>query len=94
MMYPALSLINLLFEILSILILVDVLGSWILASRAQLPDIVYTILAVVHRITSPIMEPIRRVIPPLGGLDMSPIIALVGLQVIQRLLVSVLIGMR
>jgi YggT family protein len=94
MMYPALSLINLLFEILSILILVDVLGSWILASRTQLPDIVYTILALVHRITSPIMEPIRRVIPPLGGLDMSPIIALIGLQVIQRLLVSVLIGMR
>jgi YggT family protein len=94
MMYPALSLINLLFEILSILILVDVLGSWILASRTQLPDIVYTILSLVHRITSPIMEPIRRVIPPLGGLDMSPIIALIGLQVIQRLLVSVLIGMR
>ena len=94
MMYPALSLINFLFEILSILILVDVLGSWILASRTKLPDMVYTILAVVHRITSPIMEPIRRVIPPLGGLDMSPIIALVGLQVIQRLLVSVLIGMR
>ena len=93
-MYPALSLINLLFEILSILILVDVLGSWILASRTKLPDVIYTILAVVHRITSPIMEPIRRVIPPLGGLDMSPIIALVGLQVIQRLLVSVLIGMR
>ena len=40
------------------------------------------------------MVPIRRVIPPLGGLDMSPIIALVGLQVIQRLLASVLIGMR
>ena len=94
MMYPVLSLINFLFEILSILILVDVLGSWILASRTQLPDVVYTILALVHRITSPIMEPIRRVIPPLGGLDMSPIIALVGLQVIQRLLVSVLIGMR
>ena len=94
MMYPALSLINFLFEILSILILVDVLGSWILASRTNLPDVIYTILALVHRITAPIMEPIRRVIPPLGGLDMSPIIALVGLQVIQRLLASVLIGMR
>jgi YggT family protein len=94
MMYPALSLINVLFELLSILILVDVLGSWILASGTKLPDVIYTILALVHRITSPIMEPIRRVIPPLGGLDMSPIIALVGLQVIQRLLASVLIGMR
>ena len=93
-MYPALSLINFLFEILSILILVDVRGSWILASRTKLPDVIYTILALVHRITAPIMEPIRRVIPPLGGLDMSPIIALVGLQVIQRLLASVLIGMR
>jgi YggT family protein len=94
MMYPVLSLVNLLFEILSILILVDVLGSWILAARTQLPDVIYTILALVHRITSPLMEPIRRVIPPLGGLDMSPIIALIGLQVIQRLLVSAMIGMR
>ena len=94
MIYPALSLINFLFQILSILILVDVLGSWILAARVQLPDVIYTILALIHRITSPLMEPIRRVIPPLGGLDMSPIIALVGLQVIQKLLVSVLIGMR
>jgi YggT family protein len=94
MIYPVLSFINLLFEILSILILVDVLGSWILTARTQLPDVIYTILVLVHRITSPIMEPIRRVIPPLGGLDMSPIIALIGLQVIQKLLVSVLIGMR
>ena len=94
MIYPALSLINFLFQILSILILVDVLGSWILAARVQLPDVIYTILALIHRIISPLMEPIRRVIPPLGGLDMSPIIALIGLQVIQKLLVSVLIGMR
>jgi YggT family protein len=94
MIYPALSLINFLFQILSILILVDVFGSWILAARVQLPDVIYTILALIHRIISPLMEPIRRVIPPLGGLDMSPIIALVGLQVIQKLLVSVLIGMR
>ena len=94
MIYPVLSLINFLFQILSILILVDVLGSWILAARAKLPDVIYTILALVHRITSPIMEPIRRVIPPLGGLDMSPIIALGGLWVLQQLLRSVLIGMR
>jgi YggT family protein len=94
MIYPALSLINFLFKILSILILVDVLGSWVLAARVQLPDVIYTILALIHRITSPLMEPIRRVIPPLGGLDLSPIIVLVGLQVIQSLLVSVLIGMR
>jgi YggT family protein len=93
MIYPVLSLINLLFRILSILILVDVLGSWVLAARVQLPDAIYNILALIHRIISPIMEPIRRVIPPLGGLDMSPIIALVALQVIQQLLASVLMGM-
>jgi YggT family protein len=91
MIYPV---IHFLFQILSILILVDVLGSWILAARTKLPDVIYTILALVHRITSPLMEPIRRVIPPLGGLDMSPIIALGGLWVLEQLLRSVLIGMR
>lgn len=94
MNYGLLSLVNLIFEILSLLILVDVIGSWIVAARVQLPDALYRLLEVVHTVTSPILGPIRRLIPPLGGLDLSPIVALIGLQVLQRLLVSVMYGLR
>ena len=94
MNYGVFGLVNLIFEILSLLILVDVIGSWVLAARVQLPNAIYRFLGVVHMVTSPILGPIRRVIPSLGGLDLSPIVALIALQVLQRLLVSVMIGLR
>jgi len=36
-------------------------------------------------LTDPVLGPIRRVMPDLGGLDISPIIALLGLQFLQYL---------
>lgn len=38
-----------------------------------------------ERVTSPILDPLRRVIPTLGGIDISPIVALLGLQFIKIL---------
>ncbi len=94
MSYAILGIINLIFQILTIFVLVDVIGSWILAARVRLPDVVYGILRFVHMVTGPILAPIQRLIPPLGGMDFSPIIALFGLQLLQRLIVSILIGVR
>jgi YggT family protein len=38
------------------------------------------------RICEPILRPIRRVIPPVGGLDLSALFVLIGLQALQILL--------
>lgn len=39
-----------------------------------------------RRITDPVLEPVRRVVPPIGGtLDLSPTIVLLGLMVILSL---------
>jgi YggT family protein len=43
----------------------------------------------VHQIVQPIMKPIRAIIPPLGGLDFSPIFAFIGIN-IAKMLVAVL----
>ncbi len=94
MNYVVINLINLIFDILILLIFVDVIGSWVVALRIRLPDIAYRLLEVVHSLIAPILEPVRRIIPPIGGLDLSPIVALIGLQVIQRVLLSVLVGFR
>ncbi|WP_336969629.1 YggT family protein [Brevundimonas aurantiaca] len=49
------------------------------------------------RITAPILEPFRRVIPPLGGIDISPIVVLLLLQFVRILFnasaAPVLVGM-
>lgn len=45
----------------------------------------------VYDVTEPILGPIRRALPSLGGLDFSPLIAYLLASVLQRLLLSVLV---
>ncbi len=71
---------------LNLIILARVLLSWIPMDRSN------RLVSLVYDITEPILGPIRRVLPSLGGLDLSPIIALVLVQVLQRLLLTLLAG--
>ena len=41
-----------------------------------------TVFSFLYTITEPVLGPLRRVIPPLGGFDLSPIVALIGLQLV------------
>jgi YggT family protein len=41
------------------------------------------IFSFLYRITEPVLGPIRRVIPPLGGFDLSPIIVIIALQLLS-----------
>ena len=41
---------------------------------------------IVYSVTEPILRPIRQALPPIGGLDLSPMVLLLGLQVLKSLL--------
>ncbi len=73
-------------RVLNLIILARVLLSWIPVDRDN------PLVSFVYEITEPILGPIRRVIPSVGGLDLSPIIALVLLEILQRLLLTILAG--
>ena len=42
-------------------------------------------------ITDPILEPFRRIIPPISGIDFSPIIAFLVLEILREVIVRILI---
>ena len=44
----------------------------------------------IKEITDPIFEPFRRIVPPIGGIDFSPIIAFIALGVVQYLALVVI----
>lgn len=48
----------------------------------------HPLLKLVWQLTEPIMAPVRKVVPPMGGLDFSPIFIFIGIQLIQNLLLS------
>ncbi|HVZ36692.1 MAG TPA: YggT family protein [Polyangiaceae bacterium] len=76
-------LISLLCDVYSFVLFVAVILSWL-----RLPED-NQIVVLIHRWTEPVLEPIRRILPPLGGLDFSPFIALIGLRLIERLLLRI-----
>ena len=85
LLWLILNLLNLYFYI----ILASVIISWLIGfnvingANPYVRQIGYAL----HRLTEPLLGPIRRVLPDLGGLDISPIILLLGLQFIQYLIV-------
>ena len=66
-----------------IAVVLVIMGSWIPLEPDGAAQRGYVFL---RRITDPVLEPVRRVVPPIGGtLDLSPTIVLIGLMVILRL---------
>ncbi len=62
---------------------------WVLVIRAILSWVSQggynPIEGVLHQLTEPMLRPIRKIIPPMGGLDLSVLFALIGLQFLQFL---------
>lgn len=66
------------------MILIRALVSWVN------PDPFNPIVQVLHRITEPILEPIRRLLPPMA-IDISPIIAFLFIVFLRTFLVQTLV---
>jgi YggT family protein len=62
--------------------------SWLIAFEVVnfRSDIVRTIWNAVNALTEPVLAPIRRVLPKTGGLDLSPIVLLLGIFFIERII--------
>lgn len=85
-----LTIINLLYYALFILILARIILSWVNVSSYQL----YQIRDLVFRLTEPILAPIRhllrRLLPSTAGIDFSPMIVLIGAWFLRSLLIQLL----
>jgi YggT family protein len=87
------TIVSVLFQVYELLLLIRVLLSWINIDPRR-PAIDHPLVQILVRITDPVLAPLRRLIPPLGGtVDISPVVALIILEVVRRILVSVLAGL-
>jgi YggT family protein len=87
------TIVSVLFQVYEFLLLIRVLLSWINIDPRR-PAIDHPLVQILVRITDPVLAPLRRLIPPIGGtVDISPVVALIVLEVVRRILVSVLVGL-
>jgi YggT family protein len=75
--------LDLLLTVLGFAIIIRALLSWV-----QI-DPYNPLVQILYQITEPILAPLRRFIPPIGGMmDITPIVALIILQVLQAIIDS------
>jgi len=87
-MSAIITIISVAFQIYEFLILIRVLLSWVNINPY------HPVIRILYQITDPVLEPLRRIIPPIGGMiDISPIVALITLEIAHRILISVLVGL-
>lgn len=76
---------NILCQLISLYSLVVVLravSSWFpIGSGSALAPVV----GFLHRVTEPVFAPLRSVLPSLGGFDFTPIVVIIGLQIVAGL---------
>jgi YggT family protein len=73
--------------------LIMIIMSWLISFNVinTRNEIVATIWRVLNQITDPILRPIRRIIPPMGGLDLSPIVVFVIIFFLQQWIAHILV---
>ena len=79
MMYNVVNFINIAVELYILAIIIVVILSWFNISPAN------PIVQILRRVTDPLLGFIRRYIPPIAGLDISPIIAILLINLTKRL---------
>ena len=72
------------------LIILQVVLSWLIAFNVINTSnrFVYMVGDFLYKVTEPVMRPIRRILPNMGGIDLSPLVLLLLLFFAQRLLVE------
>jgi YggT family protein len=82
---------DLLLSVVTWIIIIQVILSWLLAFNVLNVSSggVRAFVVALDRITAPLYRPIRRILPDFGGLDFSPLVILILIQVLKKLLAGV-----
>ena len=78
------ELVVLAFNVFTFAIVIQVIISWVS------PGTYTPVNALLDSITRPVLAPIQRIIPSISGIDLSPLVALIGLQVLKMLVLPLL----
>lgn len=88
MLIAIFNVLDLLLRVLGWVIILQVILSWLVAFNVinTSSDGVRRFVAGIDRFLEPLYRPIRRIMPDFGGLDLSPIVLLLAIQIVRMLL--------
>lgn len=70
--------------------------AWLIIARCILSFVRHNpyqpVIKFIYDVTEPVMAPFRKLLPPAGGIDFSPILAILAVSLAQKLIVSMLLN--
>src|SRR3954465_12698485 len=93
MLIALVDIADLLLTVITWIIIGQVILSWLFAFNILNTSSqgVRTLAPALDRVTAPLYRPIRRILPDFGGIDFSPLVILILIQVIKKLLAGVVV---
>lgn len=82
------NIVNALFMIFYVMLFASIILSWVRPSPYH--PVWGPIIRIVSAVVDPILAPIRRLMPPMGGLDFSPMVVLLLARVLQQAIINLL----
>lgn len=78
-----------LLDLVTFVIILQAIMSWLIQFNVinTSNDIVRSIWTTLDRLTAPIYRPIRRILPDMGALDLSPLVVLLIIMILRRIVV-------
>jgi len=85
---PLIQIVMIVIDLYIWVVIIQAIMSWLVAFNVinGYNRVVATIGEVLYRLTEPVLAPIRRRLPSLGGVDLSPVVLILGLIFIQMVL--------
>jgi YggT family protein len=86
MIFALLVTLSYVLQIVWWVFLIMIIMSWLISFNVinTRSEVVATIWRILNQVTEPILRPIRRIVPPMGGLDLSPIVVFVVIFFLQQ----------
>jgi YggT family protein len=87
MLYAFFGIVDMILQLLVWIIIIQVIMSWLIAFNVINfhSNFVRTVADALERITAPLYRPIRKVMPDFGGIDFSPIVLILAIQILRKL---------
>ena len=86
MLYALFSIIDMILQVLVWIIIVQIILSWLVAFNVinTQSGFMRTLVDGLERLTAPLYRPIRKILPDFGGIDFSPIILILAIQILRK----------
>jgi len=88
MLYALFGIVDMILQLLVWIIIAQAVISWLVAFNVinTSSNFVRVLLEALDRLTAPLYRPIRRIMPDFGGIDFSPIVLILAIQIVRKLL--------